>query len=257
MENYRENIIDINKLPKIKNGRIWYVAFLPLLACYLESFAVNIFLGAALWISVLIIGPLVCASDEKHLRTFGINNRQLYRYRFIPPVYIYKRIRITGQSNTPFIMLLIFMLYAVMNNGFVQALRITDDTFISSVKGAYVSSLSDYDEITSYNTIEDRIDKFADDDTLSWKFSKDDDYRYVTAIFKGRYKGKVSQRFDIVFRMDFDGYALKETSIDSVSVEGRKLTDSEREMILYKILIEADSSDSNSSWAEHSDYQTA
>lgn len=48
MDNYFDNTLNINELPKIKNGRIWYAAILPLLACYLENFVVNIILGAVL-----------------------------------------------------------------------------------------------------------------------------------------------------------------------------------------------------------------
>lgn len=238
MDNYFDNTLNINELPKIKNGRIWYAAILPLLACYLENFAVNIILGAVLWISVIIICPLVCISDEKHLRSFGLNTFELNKYKFIPPVYLFKRSIITRQSNTPFIIFLVFSAYAIMNNGFVQALRINDDTFIRSIQSSYVSSLSEYEEVISYNTIRSQIENFANKDSVDWKFSKDKDFRYVTAAGECTYKGKDNQKFEVVFQIDFDGYALISTEVKSLSIEDQELMDEEYNALMYKIFIE-------------------
>lgn len=238
MDNYNENFFNINELPKIRNGRIWYVSVLPLFGCYLENFAVNIYLGALLWIMVILICSLVCALDEKQLRSFGMSNHSLHKVRFIPPIYLFKRLSTTRQSNTPFIIFIVFSAYAVLNNGFVQALRVDDDTFVRSVKSAYVSTLSDYSDSTSYNTIENQINAFANENTVNWEYSEDDDNRYVTASGKCSYNHKNNQRFELVFQIDFDGYALKETKVKSLSIGGKQLTDSERDSALYKILIE-------------------
>lgn len=238
MNNNIDNIININELPKIKNGRMWYMAFLPLFACYLENFAVNIILGILLWVSVIIICPLICISDEKHLRSFGIDTVNLYKYRLIPPVYLFKRSVVTKQSSTSFVLFIIFLAYAVMNNGFSQALRINDDTFIRSVQSSYVSSLSEYDEITSYKTIGEQIEAFANKDSVEWEFSQDKDFRYVSVSGKCSYEGKDNQNFELIFKIDFDGYALISTEVESLSVNGKKLADTEFNSLLYKILIE-------------------
>ena len=125
-----------------------------------------------------------------------------------------------------------------MNNGFVQALRINDDTFIRSIQSSYISSLSEYEEVVSYNTIGSQIENFANKDSVDWKFSKDKDFRYVTATGKCTYKGKDSQKFELVFQIDFDGYALISTKVKSLSVEGEELMDKEYNALLNKIFIE-------------------
>ncbi|MDE6149674.1 MAG: hypothetical protein K2F81_06220 [Ruminococcus sp.] len=245
MDNYFDSMLDINELPKIKNGRVWYVAILPLLACYLENFAVNIILGVLLWLSVIIICPLICVFDEKHLRSFGLDTRSLYKVRYLPPIYLYKRSVVTKQSNTSFILFIVFLAYAVMNNGFVQALRIDDNTFIRSIQSSYVSSLTEYNEITSYNAIGEQVEAFANSGSVDWKFSQDENFRYVTASGKCTYKGKNNQNFELVFQIDFDGYALISTEVKSLSVEGRTLVDAEFNSLLYKILIETDADESS------------
>lgn len=228
-----ENYININELPKINNGRIWYLVFLPIVACYLENFAINIYMGIFLWLLAIIICPLVCVADEKHLRMFGINDTDLRRFRLVPTIYMKKRLDITNQNSVPLILFIVFIIYAVLNNGFTQALRITDSTFTESVKSSYISSIHEYESLVTYDTVGERISAFADEKKVDWVYSQDDEYKYVTANFKAD-----NQKISIVFRLDFDGYALKRTDLKTVTFADKELEGEERESLLYRIFLQ-------------------
>ena len=101
-----------------------------------------------------------------------------------------------------------------------------------------MSSLSEYDEITSYKTIGEQVEAFANKDSVEWEFSKDKDFRYVSVSGKCSYEGIDNQNFELIFKIDFDGYALISTEVESLSLNGKKLADTEFNSLLYKILIE-------------------
>ncbi|MGN0601219.1 MAG: hypothetical protein ACI4I7_00765 [Oscillospiraceae bacterium] len=242
--NYNPNFV-LDLLPKIRNGKVWYVAFLPLLGLFLENFAQNKWMGIILWLSILVIGPIVCISDEKDLRKFGVSSLQLYKARFFPPLYVYRRIIMTKQTKTPFVMLIIFMIWALLNNGFAASLKITDETFINMIQNCYTSSVTDLDENKVNNIIGERIDDFAQKDTVKWSYSEDDCFKYVTVSGLCNYGSKQSQKFEITFKLNYDGYKVKEITLQSASLSNIQLNQNKLKDFLNKVFIEEKETNNN------------
>lgn len=227
--------IDINELPKIRNGRIWYVAILPLLGLYLENFAVNLYLGILLWAFIIIACPLVCIWDEKDLSKLGLSNRQLHSVRWFAPLYIFKRSVFTKQSTAPVVMFCIFGLYALMNNGFTTSLRLNDDSFISLVKSTGIASLEEYQESGYDEKIGSQIKIFANENSTEWTVTKENGTRIVTVAGKCNYDGEFDRSFVIEFEVEFDGYAIKKINVGGVKFNGKELDGDERSQLLETV----------------------
>ena len=233
-----ENNISINNLPKIRNGRLWYVVLLPAIGLFLESFATNKWIGLGLWISIITISVIVCIRDEKHLRAFGVSHLRLYKARFFPPLYIYRRLTATHQSYFPFGVFMALFLFALINNGFTTGLTMNDDDFILRVQINYVSAVKQFEDLKSTEEIEQRLEDFAIDDTLEWSYSENDKHKYVTVTGLCNYDNKSSQRFELVFSLDFDGYAITKIEIIQAEFSKQELNGKEKDEFLKKIFIE-------------------
>lgn len=251
MENYsNENLnIDINQLPRIRNGRVWYVAMLPLLGLLIERYAVNIYLGVLLWGIILIASPIICIYDEKELENLGLSSRQLHSCRWFPPLYLFKRAVAARQSTAPVVMLCIFSLYALMNNGFVTALRLNDNAFVNLIKSSNITSVEEYKDSSFSGTIGRHIEDFAIEGTTEWSFSKENKSRIVTVTGKCNYDGISNQKFEIRFEIAFDGYAVNNMHINSVLLDGRKLEGENRSEFLKSVFMS--NKDDSSQQAEY------
>ena len=255
--NYDTNIDTVfSKPPKIHNGKVWYVAILPWLGLFLENYAVNKWIGLALWLSVIILSIVVCIKDEKDLRNSGISNLFIYKARFFPPLYIYRRAKTLHQSVSPFIIFIITLVLAIINNGFTNSLKMNDETFIEGIKSTYTSYIKGLDENGINNQIEERLEEFAIEDTLKWSYSEDDKYKYITVSGLCNYENKASQRFEIVFRLNFDGYTTTKIEITNTSISGIELTNDEKNNFLYKIFIEENEATKNQNVINPDDYKT-
>ena len=237
--------ININSLPKIRNGRLWYIILLPVLGLFLESFATNKWIGLALWLTIILLSIFVCIRDEKALRSFGVSHLKLYKARFFPPLYIYRRLVATRQSKFPFGLFITILIFATINNGFVTGLTMNDESFIQLVQINYVSSISQFEDYDSTEMIEDRLEDFAIEDTLKWSYAEDDKHKYVTVTGLCNYDNKSSQRFEIVFRMKFDGYTITKTDITHVKFSGKELNGEDKEKFLHKVFVKQSEQDNN------------
>ncbi|MGN1132880.1 MAG: hypothetical protein ACI4RN_00320 [Oscillospiraceae bacterium] len=245
---YQTNFYQYNQpMVQISNNKLWYIALLPLVALFAENFAVNKWLGIALWTGVIAASIAVTVSDEKDLRKMSMSHVSLYKSRFFPPLYIYRRQTLFQKSKAPFIVLLLSLLLALGNNGFVSAMKVDDSTFISSVQNSSVSNIEGFSEYTSTASIENRIKSFSQSNSINWQYSADNNNRYVSAT--GYCGGKASNKtkFKIVFKLDFDGYKITELSVDSCYLDGAKLSEKDQNTFLYKVFIQQNQSDDNES----------
>ena len=256
--NYYNQFVNLsnNTTPKVRNGRIWYAAILPYLGLMLESFASNKWIGLALWLAIILLCVFSCARDEKQLRSLGISNLWLYKSRFCPPVYIYRRSDALHQSKSSFVVFIISLIFAITSNGFSVSLQMNDEDFIDSIKQEYTSSIEDLDKNGVNNQIEKRIDEFALEGTVEWSYSADDSYKYVTVSGICNYQSKSNQRFEIIFRLDCDGYTIKEKQIVKAALGGVELKDAEKNEFLQKIFIDKIDSEQKRDKPQNDNYET-
>ena len=251
MENqfYQQNTINLNELPKIRNGAMWYVAILPALALYLESYAINKWLGIMIWAFVLISCPVICYRDMRTLEKMGLNTEGLKTVSIVCPLlYMYKRCRLLKQSSIIAVFFTIFTVYAIIQNGFAVSLRVDDQTFINQVKYNYVVNLDEFSDITgnsSANIIGEQIDAFINEGEAKYNVSADGDLRYITVSGSCDYNGVSGTELEIVFIIDYDGYAFKSLKLDLVSVSGQILEGEKRQELLDEIFLNTQADDSS------------
>ncbi len=156
---YQSNFYQYNQpTVQLSNKKLWYIALLPFVAIFAENFAINKWLGIALWLAVIAASIIVTSSDEKDLQRMSMSHISLHKSRFFPPLYIYRRQTIFQQNKAPFIVLLISILFALGNNGFVSALSANDTTFITTVQNSPVSNLEELSQYSSTATIENKLE---------------------------------------------------------------------------------------------------
>ncbi|WP_124098165.1 hypothetical protein [Ruminococcus sp. Marseille-P6503] len=267
MENqyYQDNMIDLNELPKIRSGAMWYVAILPVLALYLENYAINKWLGILVWAFALISCPVICYRDMRALEKLGLNCQNLKIISVVCPLlYMYKRCRLLKQSSIMAVFFTIFTVYAVLQNGFAVSLRVDDQTFINQVKYNYVANIDEFSDISadkSSNIIGEQIDAFINEDKAEYRVSADGDLRYITVSGSCDYDTVSGAELEIVFIIDYDCYAFKSLELDSVSLSGQALEGEKRQELLDVIFLNKKSSgsygDSVSPKDSSSQYKTA
>lgn len=251
MENQfnQQNTINLNELPKIRNGAMWYVAILPLLALYLENYAVNKWLGILVWAFVLISCPIICYRDMKALEKLEPDAKSLKTAAIVCPiVYMYKRCRLLKQSSIMAVFFTIFSLYALLQNGFALSLRVDDDTFINQVRYNYVANLDELSAIgggESLNIIGEQIDAFINEEEAEYTVFDDGDLHYITASGSCNYNGVSGCDLEIVFVIDYDGYAFTSLTLDSVAVSGQELDDEAERQLLEEIFLNTNADDSS------------
>lgn len=235
-QNYQQTI-DINQLPKIRNGAMWYVALLPALAIFLENYAINKWLGMLVWGFVLVACPIICYRDALKLINMGIGRSSMKTAAVLCPVaYMFMRCKALRQSSTKAVMFIIFTGFAIMGNGFTVSLNMDDNAFIERVKYNYVINLEELSTETSFNMIGEQLNAYITEDEAKYEISTEGDLRYITA--KGT--DGSGKALEIVFAVDYDGFAFKSYSVDSISLDGQKLSDIEKQELLEKIFIETD-----------------
>lgn len=243
MENqsYEQNTINLNELPKLRNGAMWYVAILPALGLYLENYALNKWLGVLIWAFVLIGDRVICFRDMKRLEKLGYPVESIKTFSAVfPLIYMYKRCRLLKQSNIIAVFFTIFTVYAVIDNGFTLSLQIDDQTFTDQVKYGYLINLDGYSDINGQNInniIGEQINAFINEEEAEYKVSAEGDLRYITVSGSCDYNGDENVALEIVFVIDYDGYAFKSFRADSVTVSGKILEDEEKWELLDEILL--------------------
>ena len=104
--------------------------------------------------------------------------------------------------------------------------------------------------------IKKRIDEFALEGTVEWSYSADDSYKYVTVSGICNYQSKSNQRFEIIFRLDCDGYTIKEKQIVKAALGGVELKDAEKNEFLQKIFIDKIDSEQKRDKPQNDNYET-
>lgn len=226
--------IDISELPTIQNGAVYYAALLPLFGMFLENFAVNIWLGIFLWVLVIAAAPLACYRDAVQLERIGVAPPELKRSAWIPVVYIAKRCRALRQNYSPVVIIVIAVLYALGNNGFVASHSMKNSDYIDYVKTSSVVYIPEISDEMSPNTIAEQLSAYMDEIPV-YKIERSGSVRTITA--EGKADGK---KLSIVFTIKNDGFAFSDFKISEITLDGKKLNADERAELIKKIFIEYD-----------------
>ncbi len=252
----KQSVFSVDETNQKRDGAMWYVTILPILACFLENFTLNKWMGVILWGLVLIVTPVLCYIDSKRLKEYGVHDSDnLTIYAIICPViYMTKRCQLLNQTKTKAVLFSVFTIFAIVLNGFVQGLTMDDNAFIDQVKNSYPINIEGYEDNMSYDNIDKHLSAFFDGDEVSYKIAVDGDKRYITA--RGKNKKKYNDKsVEIIFLIDFDGFTTKTFAVYEIKVGGKALSDNDKNKLLDDILLNADneSDDSSKSTQDSSD----
>ncbi len=207
---------------KYDNSRLWFAAFVPLLSLFIEMYANCIALGVLVWVCCILSWTAACLLDRRYLMQNDVDVSELSpATAVLPPLYIFKRVTITGNQNTAAIVFICFAFYAACANGFSQGIAMDEDKMISQIKDNYwrnitnVSSVKGADSTTLIgDTIDDLPESLGAKGKAKWtakckknsSFGKKD-YKRVTVTVK---RGDLTLKFEAFF----DGFTY--TELDAV-----------------------------------------
>lgn len=216
--------------PKTENGIIWYICILPLLALFLENYATSKWAGIFLWAATVIMLIFSCRYDCKKLEKAEIDTSAVRGWVWLAPAYVFKREKMLGRETYKGIMLTVFCLAALVMNGFVQGLRINEDSLPDIVANSYVQNLDNFSGISS-NIIGEQLEEYLGEDA-DWECTKKGDV--YTAVCTGRHEGK---KIQVVFEVEHDGFAFLGCRVSEIRSEGEKLEDEDFNNTLAEIMI--------------------
>ena len=226
----------------LSSGRLWYAALVPLFGVYTELYASNKWLGMLVWGLALVMSPAACLLDLKYIRKNGHNYAALSPvYALIPPLYIFKRTKLTGDSSVCGAVWCIMAVYALIFNGFTTASNLKKSDFTGAIKENYWHNISELSDVTAEKTVLETLEElFSDaddssegDTALDWNAVKHKGYVEVTC--------SAGEDFGAEFRIDFDGYAISAYHLVSITENG-KTTEGDKAADRIKELFPDDSS---------------
>ena len=218
--------LDLDSL-KLRNGMAWYVVILPALGLFLENYAINIYLGAFLWITVIIASIAVCLADASRLCKGGAADGRIKAAAVFPLLYILLRCRTLRQSNSKVLLMTIFTVFALLNNGFVSAMFLEEEDFKDYVKSGYVTTIEDFSDSMSTDIIDDKLKEYCGEE-INYSIANNGKNYSVTATAE-------KKKLSVLFGFTFDGYAFGDIRILSVMKNGKEITSDEREKLINEI----------------------
>lgn len=247
------------------NSRLWFAAFIPLLTMFIEMYANRFALGVLCWVCCVISWTTACLLDRRYLRQKGVDVSGLSpATAILPPLYIFKRVVITGDQNTAAIIFICFAFYAACANGFSQGIAMGDAKMIGQVRDNYWTNISNLSGVEGTNTlktigatIDPDADRLGNKAKAKWKAKRMEGIIYVTVKC-----GDI----EIKFEETFDGFAFTDIKMTYFSDGANKVKyDKNGDNTVFKKYVEAylksksknsdsstDSADETSSVAEDS-----
>ncbi len=201
-----------SRYKRFSNSRIWFAACVPLISMFIEIFADRFALGVLVWVCCVVSWTLSCLLDRRYLRQNGVDVSSLSPLTaLLPPLYIFKRITITGDQNTAAIVFICFAFYAACANGFSQGIAMNDDKMIGHIKDNYwsnISNLSGVEGTDALRSIGSCIDpdegKLGGKARAEWKAVRKDDIVIVTVKC-----GDLTMKFEETF----DGFTFTDMKL--------------------------------------------
>lgn len=247
-------------IPNLKNNAVYYAIFLPLLALFLESFAISKYLGVLLWALVLVFERIAVYGDAKALAAQNRCPESMKTLAAIAPiVYVFRRNQLFSRGVSQFVAFCITAALAIFQNGFVKSLYASPQTFIEMTKGRPVYSLSLEDDSRNTDTIGDKLDSYVNEQDWSYNRFKNKSTVIVTGVFSpDAPDGYKDKDVTFTFTYDFDGYNIKSVSLslDKCELSGSELDDDECKKLAKELFEQWDnkvSDDESSSDAEQND----
>lgn len=220
-----------NQAASLSSSRIWYAALVPIIALYVELYASNLYLGILVWSCALISIWIACALDKKYLGENGIDTSRIgAAYIIFAPFYISKRSKLLRQKSSAAAVMTVALLYALVSNGFTDALTMEESDMIDQVKynySVYIDGLSGYD---SYNYIGESL--------VDWSGLTEDDFEWSAVRKSGCIEVYAeSQVICVVFSVEYDGYAFGDITVESLNIDGEEYGGGELSEKLAEIFI--------------------
>lgn len=234
---------------KTENSRVWFAACVPLIAVFIEAFSANSFkLGVLVWVTAVISMYAACIADVKYLKKLGFYIKGLSPSIIIPPLYVFRRAKLTRSSAAPGLVMVVLILYASVINGFSQAAAMSDDDKLDYVRASYVQSISGIDA-SGLSTIDQKLTEYAgEDEEIEWTETEKSGRITVTAE---------CGKFKLVLTVPFDGYAFGDITVSELTVDGKKYEGDELKDKLNEIFIGNSDSSSNKEEDAESKYTEA
>lgn len=237
--------------PAVGGGMMWFVCCLPLLGLFLENFAVSKWAGIFLWIAVPVMMIACCFVDHRKLKKLCRDEscRSLAKWRWLVPVYVFKREKLFGRETYKAIMLVIFCAAALFMNGFVSGRSVNTDSIPVLLENSYVQNLDNFSG-TSASIIGEQLDNYLEE--TDWSCTKKGDV--YTAVCSGKKDGV---KTEVVFKVVHDGFTYQSVRIDCIQVNGEKLVGDDYKDTLTRIFIPEALEDSSSEESSADSYVSA
>ncbi|MBR6102873.1 MAG: hypothetical protein IKP95_10620 [Ruminococcus sp.] len=226
---------------KVRDGLVWYCAFVPAVALLLERFALNKYLGFLIWGIVITARPLCCYIDRRNLLSAGYEQIGSPWFVLLPTVYLFKRCMIFRQNTALAVVCLICFSYGAIGNGFISGLFVDNDTVLQAVKNEAMTSISEFKSFAAYESFEKAVGRALKD--VDYELSVNGDERIITV--KGTDLSGTDQ-YVFVFRVVHDGYTYTDFGLKSVTKNGDVLTGKDRTEALKELFKTEDSSSDSS-----------
>ena len=240
-EEYGTDGAVVRKKRGIGTGRLWYAALVPLFGIFIEIYADSFALGVLVWLIALIMGPAACLLDRRYVEEKGFDVLQLKPvYALLPPLYIFKRTKLTGDSQISGIVWCIMLAYALFMNGFTQSLLMDESMMVSAIENDYWSSIAETEDVDCDDTI--GVTLAAMGGELEWTAFRADGYLSV------RCTGKSG--FGANFKIDYDGYAAGKYHLVSLTINDEIYEGEDAAKIIKERFKKAESSSSAESGTE-------
>lgn len=217
-------------IPTFDSGAVWFVIILPVFGLFAERYANSIYTGTLLWALVIILMPIGCLLDCKHLKKQGLDTSGFSKWFWFAPAYLIKREKHLGKDYLKIAVLIFFCLAALALNGFIQGKQVNSNSILGIVKNSYVQNLDNYNG-NSTNIIGTQISNFLGKDA-DWKCTKNGIRYNVTC------KGKNgSDTYEFHFVVKHDGFTYQGFAVTEILKNGKKLVDQDFREVMTKTFI--------------------
>ncbi|MGN0632355.1 MAG: hypothetical protein ACI4JW_00650 [Oscillospiraceae bacterium] len=223
----------VNMLSRfLSNSRIWYAAVVPIIALFAEVYATDKYLGVLVWLCAAASAIAACIADRKYIASNNVDTKAIpFVLVFLPPIYIFRRLKLTFQSAVCGIVSIVMIVYALVFNNFIAALTLNEDGMIDQVKENFWFNISGCSSVSESVTVSEKLEIFNEQECgnkseIKWQAEQTDGYITVRAY--SEYKkdsdeyAKYGNSFDISFRVEYDGYAFGKIEVTELTVMGEK-----------------------------------
>ena len=194
-------------------SRLWYAALVPLFGVFTELYADSLALGLLVWIMAIIMSPAACLLDRRHIKKKGADTSSLKTaYVLLPPLYIFKRTKLTGDMQTCGFVWCIMLVYALMFNGFTKSLTMKESSMTSFISTAYWSNIEEMEDISCNKSVGETLEELSGG-SLTWSGSR------AKGCLKVGCTGE--NGFAAAFTIDHDGYAAGKRRFVSMTIDGK------------------------------------